>query len=132
MKKIALTLCIMLMAVASAWAEGEITGLKIEMKDAANGYTQILFTDSPVLTHDLENGVIIITVNGTEHDKLPLSEVKGLSFVNIDETVTGVEKLFPQTNKTAKQGIYTLGGQKVNKVQKGQVYIINGTKVLVK
>lgn len=132
MKKTILTLCIMLTAFASAWAEGEITGLKIEMKEADKGYIQILFTDQPVITHNIEAAQIIVSCEGSEAVTINMADIKELTHVAIDETVTGIENLFPATEKNARKGIYTLGGQKVQKIVKGQVYIINGQKVLVK
>lgn len=122
----------MLTAFASAWAEGEITGLKVEMKDEAQNAIQILFTDAPQVAHDLENAQVVITADGIEAVTLNMADIKEMKFVNIDETITGIENLFPQKDKKAPKGIYTLSGQKVEKVQKGQVYIINGNKVLVK
>lgn len=132
MKKITLTLCTMLMAIASAWADDNVTGLKIDMKDETKGYAQILFTDSPVINHDLDHSQLVISATGIEDVVLNIDEVNSLTFVHIEQTETGIEQLFPQAEQTSAKGIYTLSGQKVDTVKKGQVYIINGNKVLIK
>ncbi len=125
----------MLTTMVSAWAEGEITGLKIDMKDASKGYVQILFTDSPVVTHNLEESQVLINATGIETQVLNMDDIKDMTFLNIDKTITGIENIFSPSDANAPKGIYTLGGKRVQKMQdlhKGQVYIINGNKVLVK
>ena len=50
--------------------------------------------------------------------------------VTDDPLVVGITAVKAQLGQNVKG--YTLGGQKVNDVRKGQVYIINGKKVVVK
>lgn len=125
----------MLMAFASAWAEGDITGLKIEMNDESQGYVQILFTDSPVVTHDLTEAQLVIKADGIDEVKISMTDIKDMKFLDVEQTITGIENLFPQIEKNAAKGIYTIGGQRVLKMhdmKKGNIYIINGNKVMVK
>lgn len=60
--------------------------------------------------------------------------VEGVKWVGVtvtdDPLVVGIAAVKAQLGQNVK--VYTLGGQKVNDVRKGQVYIINGKKVVVK
>ena len=47
----------------------------------------------------------------------------------VEEMISGIDFV---TIDTAKVNIYTLSGQKVQTVQKGRVYIVNGKKTLIK
>lgn len=133
MKKFFIALLAMLAANVAAFAD--VNGLKVVMNEETQGATQILFTKSPVLTHSADGSEISITYAGAESPVvLKTADIAKMVFVEITDTPTGLEQLFPAENDDAK-GIYNLNGQKVSdvkKMQKGQVYIINGKKVLVK
>lgn len=133
MKKLFIALVAMLAINVAAFAEAN--GLKIVMNEETEGATQILFTDSPVLTHNEDGTEISISYAGAESPVvLKTASIAKMVFVEIKDTPTGLEQLFPAENDAVK-GIYNLNGQKVsnmNEMQKGQVYIINGKKVLVK
>lgn len=113
----------------------DVNGLKIVMNEEVGGATQILFTKSPVLSHNADGSEISIAYGGEENPVvLKTADIAKMIFVEITDTTTGLEQLFPAENDGAK-GIFNLNGQKVsnmNEMQKGQVYIINGKKVLVK
>lgn len=56
----------------------------------------------------------------------------GTFVISLSNPTTGIETILSSSDKNAAKGIYTLSGQKANNVKKGQAYIINGAKVLVK
>lgn len=116
-------------------AFADVNGLKIVMNEETEGATQILFTKSPVLSHNADGTEISISYTDMESPVvLKTADIAKMIFVEIPDTPTGLEQLFPAENDDAK-GIYSLSGQKISNVkamQKGQVYIINGKKVLVK
>ena len=58
----------------------------------------------------------------------PETEVKLKLAVQDDGKITGVETI--RTNDMTKKGIYNMMGQKVRVAEPGQVYIINGQKVI--
>ena len=58
----------------------------------------------------------------------PETEVSLKLAVQEDGKITGVETI--RTNDTTKKGIYNMMGQRVRVAEPGQVYIINGQKVI--
>ena len=59
-----------------------------------------------------------------------VEEITGGAY-RIDETATSIEKV--PFAETARQGfVYDLMGRKVNTMEKGGIYIVNGKKVIVK
>ena len=83
---------------------------------------------------------VTITINktytevGTFKNQLQVwvKGVEGVKWVavTVKDTATAIQAIRAQYGENVQ--IFTLGGQKVNNVQKGQVYIINGKKVTVK
>ena len=49
-----------------------------------------------------------------------------------DEETTGIEEASPKSSPEGKDFIYNLQGQRVNSIQKGQIYIMNGKKYVAK
>lgn len=132
MKKLLIALMAMFTVCNAAFADA--TGLKVVMKEGGDDAIQILFTDSPVLTHNEDGTEIIIKYAGAESPAVfKTADVAMMAFAEITET-SGIQQLFRPEND-AVMGIYSLGGQKITnaaEMQKGKVYIINGHKVLVK
>ena len=54
----------------------------------------------------------------------------GLNFGDIDETITGIERV-PEVQDGSEATIYNLAGQRLGKTQKG-INIVNGKKILIK
>ena len=48
-----------------------------------------------------------------------------------DDETTGIESLAPALSESYG-AIYNLNGQRVNSIQKGQIYIMNGKKYLAR
>ncbi len=71
-----------------------------------------------------------VLFSGTDDDTYcPETEVKLKLAVQEDGKITGVETIRTNDNG-AKKGIYNMMGQKVRVAEPGQVYIINGQKVI--
>ncbi len=71
-----------------------------------------------------------VLLSGTDDDTYcPETEVKLKLAVQEDGKITGVETIRTNDNG-AKKGIYNMMGQKVRVAEPGQVYIINGQKVI--
>ena len=60
--------------------------------------------------------------------EIPSGEVKSFSFTFVDDA-TGIRQFVATPENGA---IYDLNGNKVKNLVKGQVYIMNGQKILVK
>lgn len=133
MKKLFIALMAMFTLSTAAFADA--TGLRIVMNEETEGATEILFTASPVLTHN-ENGTeISISYAGAESPVvLKTASIAKMIFVEINDPTTSVEQLFP-AEKDAEKGVFSLDGKKIStmgELQRGKVYIINGKKVMVK
>ena len=133
MKRLFIALVAMLAVNVATFAD--VNGLKVVMNEGINGVTQILFTKSPVLNHNEDGTEISISYAGAESPVvLKTADIAMMVFVEIKDDPTGLEQLFP-AEKDGVKGIYNLNGQKISntkEMQKGQVYIINGKKVLMK
>lgn len=66
--------------------------------------------------------------DGIDWTFVPLTQVELMIGVAEDGSITGIESV--RTNSEAKKGIYNLMGQKVNEMQAGQIYIVDGKKVM--
>lgn len=60
------------------------------------------------------------------------SAAKGISIIFGDGTTTGINGVNADKNIKQDGAIYNLAGQRVSKLEKGGVYIVNGRKVIVK
>lgn len=132
MKK--LLLALMAMFVVSTTALADATGLRIVMNEETEGVFEILFTASPVLSHNEDGTEISIAYQGAETPAVfKTANIAKMIFTEVEGT-TALDQLYP-AEKNAVKGIYSLDGKKIsgmNDMQKGRVYIINGKKVLVK
>lgn len=70
----------------------------------------------------------ITDADDIDYTYVPQTEVKLMIGVAEDGSITGIESV--RTNSEAKKGIYNLMGQKVNEMQAGQIYIVDGKKVM--
>lgn len=133
MKKLFIALMALFAINVATFAD--VNGLQIVMNEETEGVTEILFTDSPVLSHNADGTEISISYAGAETPVvLKTADIAKMVFVEIPDSPTGLNQIFPAENDAVK-GIYNLNGQKfssVNELKKGQVYIINGKKVMVK
>jgi len=66
--------------------------------------------------------------NDIDWTLVPESDVQLMIGVAEDGSITGIESV--RANAEAKKGIYNLMGQKVNEMQAGQIYIVDGKKVM--
>lgn len=132
MKKLFIALMAMLAVNTAAWAQGvaKPTGLVLTLKNTP--VQQVLFTDAPVLTHSEDCTQITISGNGFEAVTFDVADVEEMTFAYIDRTITGIEKLVQNDDINARQGVYDLNGLRVNSIQKGKVYIVNGKRVMIK
>ena len=60
----------------------------------------------------------------------PISDVKLLLYKHADGTVSAIETINANDVPVAQKGIYNLMGVKVNRAEPGQMYIIDGKKVI--
>lgn len=60
----------------------------------------------------------------------PVSDVKLLLYKHADGTVSAIETISANDVPAAQKGIYNLMGVKVNRAEPGQMYIIDGKKVI--
>lgn len=60
----------------------------------------------------------------------PISDVKLLVYKHADGTVSAIETINANDVPAAQKGIYNLMGVKVNRAEPGQMYIIDGKKVI--
>ena len=120
-------------------AEGEVeielaaraAGLQIFKNKLANGNTRILAMSMNGGVIDAQEG-LLLTVKGAKDITITNVEFTGTDKVAYElgvQVVTGINGI---NADFAGESIYTLGGARVSKVQKGGVYIINGKKMLVK
>lgn len=72
--------------------------------------------------------VLISMVSGDT--TYPKTAVRQKLAVQEDGTITGIETIRTNDVNSAKKGIYNMMGQKVRVAEPGQVYIINGQKVI--
>lgn len=120
-------------------ADGEVevelaaraAGLQIFKNKLANGNTRILAMSMNGGVIDAQEG-LLLTVKGAKDITISNVEFTGTDKVAYElgvQVVTGINGI---NADFAGESIYTLGGARVSKVQKGGVYIINGKKMLVK
>ena len=120
-------------------AEGEVevelaaraAGLQIFKNKLANGNTRILAMSMNGGVIDAQEG-LLLTVKGAKDITITNVEFTGTDKVAYElgvQVVTGINGI---NADFAGESIYTLGGARVSKIQKGGVYIINGKKMLVK
>lgn len=87
------------------------------------------FVSIPVSTEGLAEGTLEVTATVAVEDDVNVDDNTKTVTLKVT-TTTGIESLKAQFGE--KVQVYTLQGVKVNSVQKGKMYIINGKKVLVK
>lgn len=120
-------------------ADGEVevelaaraAGLQIFKNKLANGNTRILAMSMNGGVIDAQEG-LLLTVKGAKDITISNVEFTGTDKVAYElgvQVVTGINGI---NADFAGESIYTLGGARVSKVQKGGVYIFNGKKMLVK
>ncbi len=120
-------------------ADGEVevelaaraAGLQIFKNKLANGNTRILAMSMNGGVIDAQEG-LLLTVKGAKDITISNVEFTGTDKVAYElgvQVVTGINGI---NADFAGESIYTLGGARVSKIQKGGVYIINGKKMLVK
>ena len=109
----------------SPFHEKAPNAMRLSLKNGTD--KEVLFTKLPKVSHSSEGKVILS--DGDETKEYETTDIRKLCFFYNDggSSLINVYRESPQ-----KSGIYTLGGVKVDKIEKSGYYIINGTKVLVK
>ncbi|MBP3823557.1 MAG: hypothetical protein J6I36_09145 [Bacteroidaceae bacterium] len=106
-------------------------GFIVSKNKLANGATRVIVMSLNRDVIEAQEGVLF-TVKGAKDITISNVEFTGTDKVAYElgvQVVTGINGI---NADFAGESIYTLGGARVSKVQKGGVYIINGKKMLVK
>lgn len=132
MRKFFIALLTMMAVSTASWAE-DVTnkGFIITLNGEE---TLVLYTENPVLTHNEDGTKVFITRTtdeGTVTDELNALEIK-LAFCTAETEGTGIELNVQDGENSYKAAIYDLNGRRVSKTVKGQIYVVNGKKVMVK
>ncbi len=96
----------------------------------------VYFNASSTITLATEN-VVVYNLNGEEFEAVPVNGVVTLEFAKKDQLywiqitdVNGIEQL--ELDRDMNGTVYNVAGQRVEEPVKGNVYIVNGRKVIVK
>lgn len=117
------------MAVSTAsWAEEVTNGFIITI---AGQETKVLFTENPVLTHSEDGTQVYLSRDGKETVTLDALNI-AVECCTLSETGTGIELNIQNGENGRNVVMFDLNGRRVNKAVKGQVYVIDGKKVMVK
>ena len=106
-------------------------GFIVSKNKLANGATRVIVMSLNRDVIEAQEGVLF-TVKGAKDITISNVEFTGTDKVAYElgvQVVTGINGI---NADFAGESIYTIGGARVSKVQKGGVYIINGKKMLVK
>ena len=127
-------------AVNARGMEGSTTYKAVPVADTANKVWEINFGDlSYLASAETEFSIFNLNITAKAADGIVVfDETKddfrleaAWTLVEGEPEPTAIENILFDV-KNGKLGVYTLSGIRVNKVQKGQTYIINGRKVWVK
>lgn len=99
--------------------------LRLSLKDGTD--QEVLFTKLPKVSHS-SDGKVVLSYQDEKMEYAP-SDISKMCFFYNDGASSLLNVYRENPRKT---GIYTLGGVKVEKIEKSGYYIINGTKVLVR
>ena len=103
-----------------------------QVGDLLDGQSTLFLGENNILYEMVDNGYIgafraffLIT-----YDESTSAKVNNIVLDLDEEEITGI-KTVNETKEVAREGIYTISGQRVSKPAKG-LYIVNGNKVIIK
>lgn len=100
----------------------KIANIKINATDLPQGKNYVTMPGGPANT--------VFSCKADDKIWQPISDVKLLVYKHADGTVSAIETINANDVPAAQKGIYNLMGVKVNRAEPGQMYIIDGKKVI--